>query len=268
MDKLSNPLDDLDPYLTEKPIADLFLGCTVLFADIEGFSAWSSERKPTEVFTLLETIFQTFDRLARKRNVFKVETIGSSYVAVTGLPEAQSDHAIRMCRFARDCRTQAALISKSLEARLGPGTADLCFCFGLHSGPITAGVLRGEKTRFHLFGDTVNTASRMESTSEGNRIQLSESTAEFLVDQGNEEWLQLRPEPVNVKGKGIVKTYWMVNQDEENMPSNGKTSAAAATTANSSISGEGEEGGKGQASLSSSGVIGTQESGSVFKKKH
>ena len=127
MDKLSNPLDDLDPYLTEKPIADLFLGCTVLFADIEGFSAWSSERKPTEVFTLLETIFQTVDRLARKRNIFKVETIGSSYVAVTGLPEAQSDHAIRMCRFARDCRTQAALISKSLEARLGPGTADLCF---------------------------------------------------------------------------------------------------------------------------------------------
>ena len=76
---------DLD-FLTAEPIAELFPNCTVLFADISGFSAWSSEREPEQVFTLLETIFQTMDRLARRKTVFKVETIGDSYMAVTGLP--------------------------------------------------------------------------------------------------------------------------------------------------------------------------------------
>ena len=81
-------------FLSAKPIADLFPHCTVLFADISGFSAWSSEREPEQVFTLLETIFQTFDKIARRRSVFKVETIGDTYVAVTGLPDPQEDHAI------------------------------------------------------------------------------------------------------------------------------------------------------------------------------
>lgn len=76
-----------------KPIADLFPNCTVLFADISGFTAWSSLRDPAQVFVLLESVYQAFDRSARRRGVFKVETIGDSYVAVTGLPEPQDDHA-------------------------------------------------------------------------------------------------------------------------------------------------------------------------------
>jgi Adenylate and Guanylate cyclase catalytic domain len=84
------------------PIADLFPACTVLFADIAGFTAWSSVREPSQVFTLLETLYRAFDEVAKNRRVFKVETIGDCYVAVSGLPEQQPMHAVIMARFTRE----------------------------------------------------------------------------------------------------------------------------------------------------------------------
>ena len=83
---LSQSIDRRDDDLKSKPIADLFTETTVLFADIAGFTAWSSVREPAQVFTLLETLYHAFDELAKKRRVFKVETVGDCYVAVTGLP--------------------------------------------------------------------------------------------------------------------------------------------------------------------------------------
>jgi class 3 adenylate cyclase len=102
-----------------------FPHCTVLFADISGFTAWSSLRDPAQVFTLLESIYSSFDAVARKRGVFKVETVGDSYVAVTGLPDPQEDHAIIMSRFARDCRVKMNEVTRKLELTLGPDTGDL-----------------------------------------------------------------------------------------------------------------------------------------------
>jgi class 3 adenylate cyclase len=154
-----------------KPIADLFHDCTVLFADIVGFTSWSSQREPTEVFTVLETLYGSFDRIAKKRGVFKVETIGDCYLAVTGLPDPQKDHAVRMVQFAfESLRKLTTLVQMELNDTYD--TSDLSMRLGLHSGPVTAGVLRGEKSRFQLFGDTVNTAARMESNGRSGKIQV------------------------------------------------------------------------------------------------
>lgn len=83
----------------------------------------------------------------------------------------------------------------------------------MNSGPVTAGVLRGERARFQLFGDTVNTAARMESTGMRDRIHLSEQTANILIIQGHGSWVKPREEKVEAKGKGILSTYWLVDDD-------------------------------------------------------
>jgi class 3 adenylate cyclase len=176
-----------------------------MFADISGFTAWSSEREPTQVFVLLETLYREFDALARKLGVFKVETIGDCYVAVTGLPEPSKDHAIVLARFAWKCVLTTISVCKRLEATLGPGTADLALRVGLHSGPVTAGVLRGEKSRFQLFGDTMNTASRVESNGMKNRVQVSQSTADLLISGGKQHWLTPRENKIDAKGKGAMQ---------------------------------------------------------------
>eukprot|EP00977_Amphora_coffeiformis_P017091 scaffold5479_cov199-Amphora_coffeaeformis.AAC.30 len=220
------------------PVANLYPNCTVLFCDIAGFTAWSSAREPTAVFKLLETMvrkfdavlceeffivclflnsfplcveqYGAFDSIAEKRGVFKIETIGDCYVAVTGLPNPQDRHAIIMAHFAADCMLALNELMPLLVARLGPDTQNLTMRFGLHSGPVTAGVLRGARARFQLFGDTVNTAARMESTGQKGRIQVSQATADILTAAGKGHWLTKRAERVEAKGKGSMQTYFVM----------------------------------------------------------
>jgi class 3 adenylate cyclase/hemoglobin-like flavoprotein len=209
-----------------KPIADLFPHCTVMFGDIAGFTAWSSIREPCQVFQLLETLYNAFDEIAMRRRVYKVETIGDCYVAVTGLPEPRKDHATVMTRFAKDLLKTMSLLTTKLEIELGPDTGDLAMRIGLHSGPVTAGVLRGKNCRFQLFGDTVNTAARMESNGKRNAIHISEETAQLLRDARKEDWLIVREDKIVAKGKGELQTYFV------NMSKSGK-SAASVTSASS-----------------------------------
>jgi len=190
------------------------------------------------VFTLLETLYHSFDEIAKRRRVFKVETIGDCYVAVSGLPEPRKDHATVMARFARDCIGAMNDLTKKLEITLGPDTGDLALRVGLHSGPVTAGVLRGDKSRFQLyvliqsvvsffarnrfpsthfivrhyvyrFGDTVNTAARMESHGVRNRIHASSETAGLLKAAGKSQWLVPRRDAIEAKGKGKLETFFI-----------------------------------------------------------
>ncbi|CAB9496705.1 Receptor-type guanylate cyclase gcy [Seminavis robusta] len=194
---------------TTKPLADLYLDTTVLYADITGFTAWSSVREPTQVFQLLETIYQEFDIIAKKRRVYKVETVGDCYVAVCGIPNPVKDHAVVMARFARDILGKMHTSTRQLEIMLGPDTADLRLRIGMHSGPVTAGVLRGSMQRFQLFGDTVNVCGRIEASGAPGRIHCSKETADLLKRAGKESWLEQRRNQIQAKGKGLMTTYWV-----------------------------------------------------------
>jgi class 3 adenylate cyclase len=176
-----------------------------MFADIAGFTAWSSEREPSQVFKLLESLYRKFDELANKLGVFKVETIGDCYVAVTGLPDPVPDHAVLCARFSFEILFHMRELTKQFEGTLGPGTSDLALRIGLHSGAVTAGVLRGEKSRFQLFGDTMNTAARIESCGFPDRVQCSEYSARLIKASGKEHWLTQRYDLVVAKGKGEMQ---------------------------------------------------------------
>jgi Adenylate and Guanylate cyclase catalytic domain/3'5'-cyclic nucleotide phosphodiesterase len=130
-------------------------------------------------------------------------------VCVTGVPDPRDDHAVAMTRFAFECLRRFNRLTKQLETQLGPSTGDLQARIGLHSGSVTAGVIRGERARFQLFGDTMNTASRMESNGLPGQIQVSEATAQLLRQAGKDRWLTARKELVNAKGKGKMQTYWV-----------------------------------------------------------
>uniref|UniRef100_A0A7S4P6U7 Guanylate cyclase domain-containing protein n=2 Tax=Guillardia theta TaxID=55529 RepID=A0A7S4P6U7_GUITH len=197
------------PFQFSAPIADVFQSTTILFADIAGFTAWSSTHPPEHVFRLLESMYREFDLCAKERGVFKVETIGDCYMAVCGLPDPREDHAVAMSQFALDMQIKMEGVTQALAPELGADVLNLKLRSGMHSGPVTAGVLRGEKSRFQLFGDTVNTASRMESTGAPSRIQVSEQTANLLIQAGVSHWLTPRDTKVQAKGKGELQTFWL-----------------------------------------------------------
>jgi hypothetical protein len=168
-------------------------------------------------------------RIAKRMGVFKVETVGDCYVAVCGLPERRDDHAVVMARFATDCLNTFKILVKELEWELGPGTGDLRLRTGLHSGPVTAGVLRGERGRFQLFGDTVNTAARMESTGNPDQVHLSQETVDLLLDAGKSHWVITREDMIIAKGKGVLITYWL----QTTVPDLFESSGAGDTTTDS-----------------------------------
>ena len=130
--RLKSFLDDGDDKIDTEPIADLFPNATVFICDIAGFTAWSSTRDPSQVFILLQTVYQAFDVIAKRYRVFKVETVGDRYLAVAGCPEKDDRHFVTMSKFAYDCLAKFSQLTKKLEQTLGPDTGDLGLRVGLH----------------------------------------------------------------------------------------------------------------------------------------
>eukprot|EP00978_Attheya_sp_CCMP212_P030754 scaffold114229_cov55-Attheya_sp.AAC.1 len=209
-DHAQRNMNDKSPYGKESlPIADIHQTCTLMFADIVGYTTWSSNHQPEEIMKLLETLYGTFDNIAKKYDVFKVETVGDCYVAATGLPNVQDDHAVVLTVFASECVFEMKKVLQMLGNELSVDTANLSMRFGLHSGPVAAGILRVGNPRFQLFGDTVNTTARLETTGQPGRIHISQSTATFLIESGRADWVIERDESIHIKGKGIMQTYWV-----------------------------------------------------------
>jgi class 3 adenylate cyclase len=174
---------------------------TVLFADVVDFTPFVQRTEAARVVSVLDEIFSAFDRLAERHGLEKIKTIGDAYMVVAGLPEARPDHAEAAAEMALDMQAELG----ELCAPLG---LDLAIRVGIDTGPVIAGVIGRRKFIYDVWGDAVNTASRMESHGLPGRIQVTRATFERLRDRYRFEDRGV----VEVKGKGPLPAYLLVGR--------------------------------------------------------
>ncbi|GMH45144.1 hypothetical protein BSKO_13101 [Bryopsis sp. KO-2023] len=178
---------------------------TIFFSDVVGFTKISSALEAREVMDMLHRLYKAFDSLTTKYGLFKVETIGDAYMVVANLPNPQARHTLRIAQFA----IEAVRVAETVP--IHKDQSELGFVnirVGFHSGPVVASVIGTKNPRYCLFGETVNIASRMESSSLPGRIQCSEYSATLLKCQSPEIELEERGSH-HVKGLGMTNTYWV-----------------------------------------------------------
>ncbi|XP_018358837.1 PREDICTED: atrial natriuretic peptide receptor 1-like isoform X3 [Trachymyrmex cornetzi] len=212
--------------LGQSVIAETYDQVTIYFSDIVGFTSLSAESTPLQVVDLLNDLYTCFDSIIENFDVYKVETIGDAYMVVSGLPVRNGmNHAREIARMSLALRD--TVMTFSIRHR---PTEQLKLRIGMHSGPCVAGVVGLKMPRYCLFGDTVNTASRMESNGEALKIHVSPKTKEILDTFGTFE-LVCRGEVI-LKGKGPMTTYWLMGE----IPTNNNVQQANPTTTVSQIS--------------------------------
>jgi class 3 adenylate cyclase len=189
---------------TEAVIADGFPEVTVMFADLVDFTRRSERIGPEQLVENLNDLFSVFDQLARERGLEKIKTIGDAYMVVGGLPDPRPDHADAVADMALAMRAEVA-------GRCDPSGQPLAVRIGIDTGPVVAGVIGTSKFSYDLWGDTVNTASRMESHGVPDCIQVTARTYQRLRDRYRFE----RRGPIQVKGKGEVLTYLLEGRVQE-----------------------------------------------------
>jgi class 3 adenylate cyclase len=190
----------------ENLIVDRFDDVSVLFADIVGFTSMSAKTTPEQLVTILNALFSMFDQLAERHGLEKIKTIGDAYMVVAGVPAPRGDHALAIARMALDML--AAVRAYGAENNL-----DLTIRVGIHTGAVVAGVIGQKKFIYDLWGDTVNTASRMESHGVPGRVHVSAATYEalraaFLLETRGE---------IDIKGKGLMTTYLLLGPEARNL---------------------------------------------------
>jgi len=186
----------------ETVIADHVNAATILFSDIVDFTSLSAELPADATVALLGEVFSRFDALAARQGLEKIKTIGDGYMVAGGVPEARDDHAVAVA--------EMALAMLDAVETMGLAPAELLqLRIGLHTGPLIAGVLGTHKFVYDVWGDTVNTAKRMESYGQPGRIHISAATREALGEA-------FRCEPrglIEIKGKGAMDTYFLCRRD-------------------------------------------------------
>ncbi|XP_063598002.1 atrial natriuretic peptide receptor 1-like [Penaeus indicus] len=186
--------------------AETYESVTVYFSDIVGFTELSSESTPMQVISLLNALYKMFDSRIELYDVYKIETIGEVYMVASGVPQRiGKDHAAEIASMALDLLhgTENFLIPHMPGERIQ-------IRMGVHSGPVVAGVVGTKMPRYCLFGDSVNTASRMESTGLPFKVHISSDTKNAL-DRVGGFIVKLRGE-LEIKGKGFMETYWLIGK--------------------------------------------------------
>jgi guanylate cyclase len=184
----------------ERMIAETHPSTTVLFADVVNFTGLAATLSPHDLLLTLNQLFSIFDRLAARHGVEKIKTMGDSYIAVAGAPNARADHAEAAVRMAVEMHREVVRM-KGLRMR------NLQLRIGLASGPVIAGVIGRNRYAYDLWGETVNVAARMESYGLPGRVQLAASTRELLGDD-----LPLTARRLTVKGMGPMRA-WVLDPD-------------------------------------------------------
>eukprot|EP00873_Tetraselmis_striata_P014502 jgi/Tetstr1/434766/TSEL_023817.t1 len=179
---------------------------TVFFSDIVGFTNISSILSPAEVMEMLNRLYILLDKLTAKHGLFKVETIGDAYMAVGNLHPKAGDHTARIARFALEALSESSTLAVHHDR---PELGCIQMRAGFHTGPVVASVIGDLNPRYCLFGDTVNTSSRMESTSLAGRVHLSHAAYRALQQQAPEIRCTQRDDLGEIKGKGKMKTYFL-----------------------------------------------------------
>ena len=179
-------------------IADHYNSATVLFTDIVDFTKLSENLTPSGLVQFLNQIFSTFDSLVEKYRLEKIKTVGDAYMVAGGFPDPRPDHVDAVADLALEMRD-------SLAGFHTEKTQSVFMRTGIHTGPAVAGVIGTKKFIYDVWGDTVNTASRMESHGVGGKIQVSEAAYKVLKDK----YILEKRGLIEIKGKGRLMTYWL-----------------------------------------------------------
>ncbi|XP_061165072.1 atrial natriuretic peptide receptor 1-like [Saccostrea echinata] len=189
--------------------AEAYQCVTIYFSDIVGFTSISTVSTPMQVVDLLNDLYTCFDTVIENFDVYKVETIGDAYMVVSGLPLRNgNEHVTEIAKMSVSILDNV----KNFRIRHLP-EINLQARIGIHSGPVCAGVVGKQMPRYCLFGDTVNTASRMESNGEAMKIHVSLATRNLLVS--HDQFLLIERGPIAIKGKGKMTTYWLMAKNDE-----------------------------------------------------